>query len=142
MSRPTLVRALLVTCSLLGAVPLMAQAPPRTASAPAAPAFPYGKFVLQPAPGGTPDPDALTVAFTDGFMQVYKHGQLTRTDGMLVAGDRWQIWQDTGPCSTPQSIVGTYRWSFVDGVLSFALIEDPCEGRSDKVIAVRFIPTP
>jgi len=141
LSRRTLFRALLAACSLLGAVPLLAQTPARTASTTAAPAFPYGKFVLQPAPGAAPDPDALTVAFTDGFMQVYKHGKLTHTDGMLVAGDRWQVWQDSGDCATPQSIVGTYRWSFVDGVLSFALIEDACVGRPEKVLATRLIRT-
>ncbi len=104
-----------------------------------APVFPYGKFTIQPAPGAEPDPAPLTVEFIDGFMQVYKQGELTRTDGMIVAGDHWQVWQDSGPCATPQPVVGTYRWSFVGGVLAFALVEDPCPGRSDKVLATRLV---
>ena len=58
---------------------------------------------------------------------------------MIVAGDRWQVWQDSGPCATPQPVVGTYRWFFVGGVLAFALVEDPCPGRSDKVLASRLV---
>jgi hypothetical protein len=130
------------------AMPLPAQTAAHAANTRAATAvvpvtpFPYGKFTPQALPGAATDPEALTVAFTDGFMQVYKHGALTHTDGMLVVGERWQVWQDSGPCATPQTIVGTYKWSYVDGVLSFTLVEDACPGRAEKVVATRMVPTP
>jgi hypothetical protein len=132
-------RLVLAALTLFGAASLEAQATVRPA---AVPAFPYGKYTIQPAPGGTPDPDALTVVFIDGAMQIYKHGEMTRADGMVVAGERWQVWQDEGPCATPQVIVGTYRWSVVGGVLSFTLVEDACAGRAEKVAAVKLIRTP
>ena len=144
MSRSKPVRALLAAATLFGAWPLLAQtsARPVVVRPPAAATFPYGKFTLQPAPGAAADPVALTVEFIDGAMKVYKQGELTRSDGMIVAGDRWQVWQDSGPCATPQSIGGTYRWSFVDGVLAFSLVEDACPGRSEKVLATRLVRIP
>ena len=120
----------------------MAQVPTPSTGAAQGTSFPYGKFTPQLGPGAPAGPDALVIAFSEGTIQVYQDGTLIETDGMSVAGPRWQIWELAGGCAEPDPIVGSYIWSFDGTVLKFDLADDPCPGRSDKITAIRLVQSP
>lgn len=140
MSRSKLIRALLAAASLLGAVPLMGQA---TVVANGAPAFPYGTYdAPQPADENHSAARTLKIELTQGWMKVYdENGQLIQTFATSVDGRTFQLSRLSGACSDPQPIVGNYTWSLDHDVLTFAVVNDPCPGRGEKIARTRLVRT-
>lgn len=104
--------------------------------------FPYGSYPIPTpadAPAGSPP---MHIELTDSAVLVYQGGQLTKSYGMRVAGDVWVIWDRVGGCVEPQLILGTYKWTYAAGALSFELLEDGCPGRSQKIAKLHLVRTP
>lgn len=135
MSRSKLIRALLAAASLLGAVPLMAQAQATAStSVTAGPAFPYGRYTLQAVDSTNAPPPGISVEFTSNTLKVMNGDELMETHGSLVNGDKWQIFEFEGGCQEP----GDYRWHLEGTTLWMEVINDPCTQRAQSLTSVRF----
>jgi hypothetical protein len=140
VSRSRLLRALLALASLLGAVPLMAQA--RVASVTTAP-FPYGNYTAtQPADSNHSAARTLAVELTSTAMKVYEGGELVSTYLINVSGRELTLWRVGGRCGDAQPVVGRYTWSISGDVLQFQPLDDPCPGRAAQVTATRLVRAP
>lgn len=138
MSRPKLIRALLATASLLGAIPLMAQtSTSATAVVSVSSGFPYGRYMIRAdsaahqGQGG----DGLILEFTENSLKVFNGADLIETHGTMLAGDTWAIFAISGDCLD----TGSYHWKLVNGVLTFTLVEDNCAERAQAISTVRLV---
>lgn len=138
MSRSKLIRALLAAVSLLGAVPLMGQG---VRAASVAPAFPYGTYDSPlPADENHAAARTLKVELTPGWMKVYDEaGQLSQTYVTTVDGRGLHLSRLSGACSDPQPVVGDYSWALHGDTLTFAMLNDACPGRGEKIARIRLI---
>lgn len=137
MSRSRLRRALLAVASLLGAFPLLAQAPGATATLAA---FPYGHYTsAQPADDNHAEARILAVDLTSSTMKIYEGGELRATYVIDVNGRELQLWRVGGRCGDGQPIIGKYTWTMTGDVLQFQPVDDPCPGRAAQVTATRLV---
>jgi len=137
MTRSKFIRGLIAAAALLSAVPLLAQAP--TGAQSTTPfGFPYGRYVIQPLPGGDQNGAGLFIEIATSTTKVFNGADLLETHGSAVEGDTWHIFEFTGDCLDD----GSYRWHFTDGVLTFEMIADPCTQRAASVSKVRLVKQP
>jgi hypothetical protein len=134
MTRSRLTRWLITAAALLGAVPLMAQTPVAANTASVTP-FPFGRYVIQPAEGGSQNGAGLFVEFASASTKVFNGADLLETHGAAVEGDVWHIFEFTGECLDD----GSYHWHYADGVLTFVIITDPCGPRAQSISTVRLV---
>ena len=133
MSRSKSIRALLATASLLLAIPLMAQT--QSTAAPAAPAFPLGRYTLQALDSTHAPPPGLVIEFTPTTVNVINGGQVMETHQMIVTGPKWEIFELGGNCTEP----GDYLWHADGTTLWMELVNDPCTERAQSITTVKFI---
>jgi hypothetical protein len=107
-------------------------------AAPGAPAFPFGRYLIQPLPEGSQNGAGLIVEIASMTTKVFNGADLLETHGSAVDKDVWHIFEFTGDCLDD----GSYRWHYADGVLTFELIADPCSQRAANVGTVRLVKQP
>ena len=69
-----------------------------------------------------------------GGLQFRKGDEVLVNGRYAIAGDEITLIDDSGPdaCDAAQAR-GVYRWTLTKGTLTFAVINDPCEGRSSDL---------
>lgn len=117
-------------------VPRAAVAVGATPAAPAAGAFPMGRYSLQAMDSVHQPPPGLVVEFAGTSVKVMNGTQLIETHGMSVDGTKWEIFELQGECLEP----GDYTWHFNGAFLWMELVHDPCTDRAGSITSVRFIP--
>ena len=131
MSRNKVTRILITLASLLGAIPLMAQAAPAaTAAAP----FPFGKYALVGIDSTNGPPPGMSVEFTPSSLIVIRGGQVVETHGLSVKDGVLETFTLGDGCTDP----GQYRWRMEGRSLYLIAISDPCSDRATAIATVRF----
>lgn len=131
MSRTKFTRALIALASLLGAIPLMAQAAPTTT--PAEP-FPFGTYALVARDSVNGPPPGMSVEFTPTALKVMRGGLVIETHGLSVANGVLETFTLGEGCTDP----GTYRWRVAGKLLFLEVVADPCSNRAMAISSVQF----
>lgn len=131
MSRNKVIRILVALASLLGAIPLMAQAAPAAAPAPA---FPFGKYALVAIDSANGPPPGMSVEFKPTSLDVIRGGQVVESHGLSAANGVLEIFTLGGDCVES----GKYKWRITGKILVLEVISDPCSNRAMAITAVQF----
>lgn len=132
MSRTRFSRILLALASLLGAIPLMAQTPATAAAT--GMGFPFGRYALVAIDSLHGPPPGIEVEFTPSAVKVFQGAQQMEAHAISIVNGHLQFFELGGECNE----VGEYSWKVAGEWLELTQVSDPCQQRSQSIMAVHF----